>query len=90
MLYLVSYDLTSKEKNYEAIDQAIDNDKSTFKKAVRALESQWVVHYTGADAESLYKHLHKLVRPVDKLLVVCLDKGDWFADNATSTKILNI
>ena len=90
MRYLVSYDLRTQAKNYDAIDKAIEGDKETFKKSFRALESQWVVQYTGKNAESLYKHLHKLFRPLDALLVVCLDNDDWHADTTTCMEILNL
>ena len=90
MKYLVSYDLKAAVKDYEAIDKAIKDDKQAFKKAFKPLASQWVVQYTGKNAESLYKHLNELFSPVDVLLVVCLDNDDWHADNTTCMGILRL
>ena len=93
MRYLVSYDLTTKTKNYEAVDKEFKDNKTTFRKSFRALESQWVVNYTEGSAESLYEHLRNrnLVHRNDKVLVVCLDNNDWHSSNAvTKTTILTL
>ena len=76
MRYLISYDLNTPGKNYQALWDAIAGLS-----AQRVLLSQWITRRSNTSAQGLRDYLWAFMDANDRLLVVCMDSADWASMN---------
>lgn len=72
MRYLISYDLDSPGKNYDALIGALESVG-----AKRVLFSQWVVRWDGTSAVGIRDWVKTFIDTNDRILVVEIDGTGW-------------
>lgn len=71
MLYMISYDLTRRDQEYDELWEALE-----LLGAHRVLRSQWLLSWPGS-ATGLHAQLQSLINPNDRLLVNALGEHAW-------------
>jgi hypothetical protein len=69
---MVSYDLNSPGKNYQALWDALGGIGAT-----RVLLSQWITRRSGTTAVGIRDYLRPFIDSNDRIMVNCLDSSDW-------------
>lgn len=67
MVYLISYDINTAIKDYDALYSAIKGISGDYQ---HPLESVWLVYTPNHSADEIFHRLHELISPKDHLLVV--------------------
>ncbi len=75
-VYVISYDLNTAGKNYQALYDELDRLGAS-----RVLLSQYAVNRINTNAASLRDHLWGYMDANDRLLVMARDSGDWAGMN---------
>ena len=75
MRFVISYDLNRPGQNYTTLWEALAQLG-----AQRILQSQWIVR-RNTSAQELNNFLWQYMDQNDRLLVTCLDDGNWWQRN---------
>jgi hypothetical protein len=76
MRYAISYDLNKQGQDYQTLYDALKRLGAT-----RMLYSEWVAIHNNSSSEKLRDWLWTFMDRNDRLLVKCLDSGDWAGMN---------
>ena len=76
MRYLISYDLMTPGRNYQALYDALASIG-----AVRVLDSHWVTRRSNTTSAQLRDWIWRHMDRNDRLLVTAVDSSDWAGYN---------